>query len=566
MNVNWICQLILNALVTLTLKGSLCFSFSSIYTVRSHENSLRGLWGQLDPHQTSPTAALTGYVPDDERPNLEQALQKAGFLLLSDASMNPCYEYSFSRATGMLQLRTELSSTQDSLWQPPRWIPVVSNMENILVANGWSFLDPDENEELSAFDVDAANREGQYKPKWGNVELKVDWNLSKIGFVLQPMTEQEVAMEASKIHADFSFQVLLEGGTDPPYRKQTQNGYQFAGSVQNIPPGLFLCAIGGLPLFTTTNLSPSTASSGWLSFSRPISDDHIIKIFPKSNYPDQRIEVICAKSRCHLGHYFGPSEGYCINASALNFVCTTLSSSQASSLIPSGGTTIARDINSFPILTPHSWRSLEQDDTLMWIMDIYKSITYTEALWLGAGCFWHVEAALRRLPGIVSTTVGYTGGMTENPTYKDVCQLVTGHAEVVQVVFDPNVLNPRVLLDCFFAMHDPTKVRAHGKRAQGTGQYRSCIILKQESVTEMKELAQDALDECQNQLGKDICTVISYLSKFWAAEERHQRHNERRNLEEPTSTLDVIEWIEKYGKRSATIVGSATTITNFLQT
>jgi peptide-methionine (S)-S-oxide reductase len=574
MTLNRICQWILvKGLATFSLKASLCVSFSPFYHSFHNIHGKPCLWehaGDSYSCLTYPTAALTGHVPDDERSNWEQALQDAGFSILPVESLNlPDCEYAFSRATGMLQLlRTQnekMYVTQHPLWQqpPPRWIPVVRNMENILVANGWSFLDPDESEALSAFDIDAANREGQYKPKWGTViEYNQDWGVSQIGFVLQPLSEQEIDMEVSKVKNHLSLKVLLEGGTDPPHQKETQNGYRFAGSVQDIPPGIFVCAIGGLPLFTTQHLSPSTASSGWLSFSRPISDDHIIKIFPQSpNDPDPRIEVICAKSRCHLGHYFGLSEGYCINASTLNFLPTATSSSQTST----NEATIARDIDSISISSPYSWRSLEKDVTISWIAKFYKSITYTETLWLGAGCFWHVEAALRRLPGVISTTVGYTGGTTLNPTYEDISQSETAHVEVVQIIFDPFVLKLRVLLDCFLAMHDPTTVRAHGKHARGTGQYRSCIILKQErTITSRMDLAQDALNECQKQLGKAISTEISYLSQFWPAEERHQRHDERRNPEKSTSTLEVLEWIQEYGKRRSSIVGSATTLSNFL--
>ena len=86
----------------------------------------------------------------------------------------------------------------------------------------------------------------------------------------------------------------------------------------------------------------------------------------------------------------------------------------------------------------------------------------------GAGCFWSIEATFRRLPGVVSTETGYAGGTITSHTYEDVCEKETRHAEVVKVTFDPIVLSPRVLVDCFLALHDPTKVRALGKHARGT--------------------------------------------------------------------------------------------------
>ena len=148
------------------------------------------------------------------------------------------------------------------------------------------------------------------------------------------MSSEEILAEASRLSSDtMTRQCLLEGATDPPGQKQTHNGYDFSGSVTNVEPGVFCGAIGGLPLFTTSDLSPTTATSGWLSFARPISPDHVRLIQPESSDAvDQRVEVVCALTGCHLGHYFGPQEGYyCINASALNFVLAAVAGGQPSS-------------------------------------------------------------------------------------------------------------------------------------------------------------------------------------------------------------------------------------------
>lgn len=444
---------------------------------------------------------------------------------------------------------------------PPQWIPLVKNMENILVANGWSFLDPDENEDMSSYNVDAANLEGQYKPSWGTgtgMEQEVVATISKLGFLLDRMSANEVRREA--LHAlnnDLTRRVLLEGATDPPHVKDTHNGFTFAGSVQHLTPGLFLCALGGLALFTTQYLSPSTATSGWLSFSQPVSEDHIQLIHPEPNAVDQRIEVICSKSGCHLGHYFGTGNGYCINASVLNFVPATCTS-----------TTVK-------VASPHSWLALAESSMLH---SMYRELTRTETILLGAGCFWHVEFALRRLPGVVTTTVGFAGGdstMSSSssspspPTYEQVCSTETGHAEVVQIEFDPNVLEPRILFDCFLALHDPTKVRAHGKHAQGVGQYRSCIFIietNNNSESTLVAAAHYAWEACREQLQKELSTEIVVVrggTPFWPAEERHQRNLERQNPASDKSTLpSVREWLKVYGKRSPTIVGSAATLSS----
>lgn len=156
------------------------------------------------------------------------------------------------------------------------------------------------------------------------------------------------------------------------YVKQTHNDHSFAGSVQNLTPGVFVCVVGGLPLFTTQHLSPSTASSGWLSFSQPVSDDHIQLIHPDANSPDQRVEVVCAKSRCHLGHYFGKGNGYCsINASVLNFV-------EATDMVPT-------DVK---ILSPQSWLALEESTLLHATLKrlMAQGVWKTKPDNLGIGC------------------------------------------------------------------------------------------------------------------------------------------------------------------------------------
>jgi peptide methionine sulfoxide reductase MsrB len=244
------------------------------------------------------------------------------------------YYYEFSKATGMLKLISS-SPAQEVRSDAPRWVPVVRGEENVLVANGWSFLDPDdENDEpMMSFDGET----NVYSPKWGispegtnstsynnNNNILYATNLSPLGYDISSLTKDQILTEAEYLSKenDYSRGVLLDGKTDPPNTKTTCNGYDFRGSAgqADIPSGIFLAAIGGLPLFASTDLAPTTSSSGWLSFSRPLAISHVIHIDPEHESTDRRIEVICAKSRCHLGHYFGPSEGYCINTSALRFI------------------------------------------------------------------------------------------------------------------------------------------------------------------------------------------------------------------------------------------------------
>jgi methionine-S-sulfoxide reductase len=490
-----------------------------------------------------PAASLVGYVAQEERPLLEQALKSVGFriidpLVSTEASVPPI-KYSFSKATGMLQLVPDPSSRKHGTDEPPRWIPLVKNMENILVANGWSFLDPDENDPLSAFDIDAANLEGQYQPKWGvsSQMQEVDHqSLSDLGFSLQQLSRDQIVEASQALRSDLTRQVLLEGATDPPNVKKTHNEFDFSGSVRDVPTGVFVCAIGGLPLFTTRDLSPTTASSGWLSFGEPVSKEHIQLIHPPADAQDQRIEVVCAKTGCHLGHYFGRGIGYCINAAALDF-------------LPADAANPAK------FQTPASWFAMEEQSPFL--HSVLRRLTTTYTLVFGAGCFWHVEYALRRLPGVLSTKVGYAGGNQVCPTYEGVCQGDSGHAEVVLVEFDPDILDPRILTDCFLTLHDPTKVRAHGKHAQRVGQYRSCIFAFSDKVL---SIAQMSVNGCKTQLNRELSTEIRQIEIFWPAEERHQQHEKQRRLDIVVSTLSVNQWLQLYGRRQETVWGSGETL------
>jgi peptide-methionine (S)-S-oxide reductase len=503
-----------------------------------------------------PAAFLVGIVNEDEAANFRSVLENAGFGTVvsefedatSIAETN-FYRYKFSKATGMLQLigSPPNSSQHPSSHNVPSWVPIVRDMEHVLVENGWSLFDPDENEPLSSFDIDAANRESLYKPKWGHtlsVEKEDFILLSSLGYDVTRMTSEQVLALAAHLHGDIARETLLNGGTDPQNLKRTHNGVDFRGAAgqTDLDHGIFFCAIGGLPLFSTLDLSPTTASSGWLSFSRPLSDDHVVLISPHPDSDDRRIEVVCAKSRCHLGHYFGRGEGYCINASTLDFV---------------------KETEKAPVY-PTSWRALEGPLSSASAKQLHYTLlstARTEKVAFGAGCFWHVEAALRRLPGIVETTAGFAGGTTSNPTYEDVCHQSTDHAEVVLVEFDPNVMNIRTLVDSFFVIHNPTTVRAHGKHAAGSGQYRSCIFL---ANPDHKSLAREALNDCQSQLQKELSTELraygSDLTQwFWRAEDKHQRYQEQRNEGKLLSTLSTTQWLEEYGKRSLSIIGSAET-------
>jgi len=144
-----------------------------------------------------------------------------------------------------------------------------------------------------------------------------------------------------------------------------------------------------------------------------------------------------------------------------------------------------------------------------------------------AGCFWGVEATFRQLPGVTSTRVGYTGGQTSNPTYKEVCTDRTGHAEAVEVTYDPAKLSYEKLLDVFWENHDPTQVNRQGPDF-GT-QYRSAIFfttLEQETAAR----ASKAALEKSHRFSKPIATQILPAVTFYEAEDYHQQYLEKKGL------------------------------------
>ncbi|WP_152054342.1 peptide-methionine (S)-S-oxide reductase MsrA [Tautonia marina] len=139
----------------------------------------------------------------------------------------------------------------------------------------------------------------------------------------------------------------------------------------------------------------------------------------------------------------------------------------------------------------------------------------------GAGCFWGVEEAFRRIPGVTDTAVGYTGGHTERPTYEAVCTDQTGHAEVVQVDYDPDQVGYDRLLEVFWSIHDPTQ--RDGQGWDLGSQYRSAIFYHDEEQRKAAEASKEQL-QASGRLGQPIATEIVPASTFWRAEEYHQRY------------------------------------------
>ena len=144
-----------------------------------------------------------------------------------------------------------------------------------------------------------------------------------------------------------------------------------------------------------------------------------------------------------------------------------------------------------------------------------------------AGCFWSVEHTFRQLPGVISTRVGYTGGHTANPTYKEVCTDRTGHAEAVEVEYDPAKVSYEQLLNIFWENHDPTQLNRQGPDL-GT-QYRSAIFFHTPEQEAAAKASKEALDK-SGRFGKKIVTLIVPATTFTQAEDYHQQYLEKRGL------------------------------------
>lgn len=141
----------------------------------------------------------------------------------------------------------------------------------------------------------------------------------------------------------------------------------------------------------------------------------------------------------------------------------------------------------------------------------------TQTATLGGGCFWCVEAVFERLPGILSVTSGYAGGKSENPTYEEICTGRTGHAEVVQIEFEPDQISYEKIIDLFWDAHDPTTLNRQG--ADTGTQYRSIILTTDDTQA---AAARTSLERAQPKFKSPIVTEIVPLTKFYPAEDKHQ--------------------------------------------
>jgi peptide methionine sulfoxide reductase msrA/msrB len=275
------------------------------------------------------------------------------------------------------------------------------------------------------------------------------------------------------------YQVTQQCGTEPPFQNAYWDHHQ---------DGIYVDVVSGEPLFSSKDKFDS--GTGWPSFTRAIADS-ALQQKNDTTHGMQRIEVRSSQADSHLGHLFDDGPGptgkrFCINSASLRFI-------PAARLEAEG-------YGQFRALFP---------------LPPVKPVT---AL-LAGGCFWGVEEILRKLPGVLHTTVGYAGGTSPKPTYEQISSGHTGHAETVRVTFDPQKLTYADLLHTFFRLHDPTTVNRQGHDT-GT-QYRSVIFVSDEEQRRIALQVKNEVDQ-SGKWKKPVVTQIVSTASFYPAEEYHQ--------------------------------------------
>ena len=248
-------------------------------------------------------------------------------------------------------------------------------------------------------------------------------------------------------------------------QKGTERAHS-SGMCSLFESGIYACKCCNTLLFDANEKFES--GTGWPSFTHPL-EEHVVAYIADTSHGMRRLEVACNVCDAHLGHVFpdGPEPSgmrYCVNAISLKKVESNF-----------------------------------------------------EKAVFGGGCFWCTEAVLQRLKGVEKIVSGYSDGDISNPTYREICSGLTGHAEVVEVTFDPKVIDYKTLLTVFMTTHDPTTLNRQGADV-GT-QYRSTILYITE---EQKEIATELLIELKNSFNAPIVTDIKALSVFYKAEAEHQ--------------------------------------------
>ncbi|MEO8276193.1 MAG: bifunctional methionine sulfoxide reductase B/A protein [Thermoanaerobaculia bacterium] len=286
------------------------------------------------------------------------------------------------------------------------------------------------------------------------------------------------------------YQVTQHEGTEPPFQNEYWDEHR---------AGIYVDVVSGEPLFSS--LDKFDSGTGWPSFTKPIEKSNVTTKNDGSAFMS-RVEVRSKNGDSHLGHVFddGPGPGglrYCMNSASLRFV-------PVEKLVAEGYEQYLPAFEKAGLLAGDSGKR--------------------ETAILAGGCFWGMEEILRKIPGVIDTEVGYTGGTVKNATYAMVKHEDTGHAEAVKVIFDPQRISFESLLGWYFRMHDPTTKNRQGNDV-GTS-YRSSIFYTSAEQKKTAEEVRERVDK-SGKWKNPVVTEIVAASDFWSAEEYHQDYLEK---------------------------------------